>query len=259
MRAALMFVMLAACSPAAGRGDDMPMPGDDAPGPTTDAAIDPPAGTPLDLLDEPALVIVVGDSIAAGYNAANNNAPGGRGYARLVVDNHATYPAYAQNNIRAMAAGVQWRDLSASGANSSEAATAVRNASLPAVTGDVLVLVNVGGNDFNDSVQTMIDANATAQAAQRLRENLADIASRLRTRYEDTAGEHVVIVMNTIHDPTDGTGTIPPQYDDGFCGTIQNPLFTPQLRMQALANLGTRRRHSNPCSATCTRRSSATV
>jgi lysophospholipase L1-like esterase len=233
--ALLIAAAVAGCSPTHRAGDDMPAddtPADDT-GPEPDAGTTPvpdgpTAARPIDALDQPALVIVVGDSIAAGYNASNNNAPGGGGYARRVA------------NALGGAGGTQLRDLAESGANSDEAAARVAGASLPSVAGDVLVLVNVGGNDFNDSIEVMLSPAATAAAAANLRANLADIVTTLRARYEDaSAGAAVVFAIDTIHDPTDGLGTIPPQYDDGFCETIQNPLFTPELRAQALANLGT--------------------
>lgn len=241
MKWMLLVTSLAACSASTRIGGDDG--GDDEAAAIDAGSTDPgpdASGGAFALLDEPSLVIIVGDSIAAGFNAANNNAPGGRGYGRLVVDNHAGYPAFAGRDIRTLAAGVEFRDLAESGANSNDAASKVRNASLPAVTGDVLVLINVGGNDFNDSIQTMLSPQATATAAANLRTNLADIVGRLRTRYEDIgAGKRVVFAIDTIHDPTDGTGSIPQQFDDGFCGTLQNPLFTPQLRMTALENLAT--------------------
>jgi lysophospholipase L1-like esterase len=219
-----------ACSPTHRADDDTPPADDTGPDPADARVVPVPDGpttaAPIDALDQPALVIVVGDSIAAGYNASSNNAPGGGGYARRVAD--------------ALAGGTQLRDLSQSGANSDEAAARVAGASLPSVSGDVLVLLNVGGNDFNDSIEVMLSPAATAAAAANLRANLADIVTTLRARYEDAAaGEAVVFAIDTIHDPTDGLGTIPPQYDDEFCATIQNPLFTPELRAQALENLGT--------------------
>jgi lysophospholipase L1-like esterase len=244
MRSAIVFLLLAAtaCGPPRLGDDDEPS-GDDGP------SVDGPAGTPDDapnaspiaMLDRPLLVIVVGDSIGAGFNASNNNAPGGKGYARLVTDNHPMYPDFADKHIRAIEPAVQFRDLAQSGATSDEAAARVRNSlgSLPVHDGDTLVLISVGGNDFNDSIQTILSPQATAQAAARLRTNLADIVERLRGKYDDGAGRRAVFAIDNIHDPTDGLGTIPPQFTDGFCGTIQNPLFTPQLRQQALVNLAT--------------------
>jgi lysophospholipase L1-like esterase len=234
MKLFMLLLLSPACLAYSSGGDDgpgtnWPLPGDAA----------PPAHHALDDLDHPALVLVVGDSIAAGYNASNNNAPGARGYARLVTDNHPEYPDWATRDIRAIDPDVQFRDLAHSGATSSDAAQAVHQAALPAVDGDVLVLVNVGGNDFNDNVTTMASAQLTAQAAATLRANLADIVATLRARYEDVAaGKRVVFAIDNIHDPTDGTGAVPAQYHDGFCATLANPQLAP-LRPQAIANLAT--------------------
>ena len=46
------------------------------------------------------------------------------------------------------------------------------------------------------------------------------------------------LLIDNVQDSTDGMGTVPAQFQDGFCGTIQNPLFTAPLRARALANLG---------------------
>jgi lysophospholipase L1-like esterase len=226
MRSTLVWlVAAAACSPASGpgpSGDDQPA-GDDVADPPDARRDDPPGpdAAPAPLLDDPALVIVVGDSLAAGYDAAGNNGPGGSGYARRVA-----------NDLP----GVQFRDLAESGATSADAAARVRGAvgGLPAVDGDVLVLVNVGGNDFNDEIAVMISPELTAQAAAELRDNLADVVGELRGKY----GERAVFLIDDIHDPTDGTGSVPPQFDEGFCSTLANPVLQPAAA-QALINLGT--------------------
>jgi len=263
MRAVFLGLALCGCSasppPAAGDGDgdvdgDVDVDGDgdvdvdgDADGDgdvdgDADADADP-AGHPIDRLDDLAMVVIVGDSVAAGYNAAGGNGEGGRGYARLMVTNHADFPAWNGHDLATLYPGVDFRRVADSGATSAETLSNVRHAldgDLPrSVDGDVLVLVNVGGNDFNDSVQTMIfPAQAEATAAD-LRANLAEIIGLFRERYEDhAAGEAVVFLVDNIHDPTDGTGDVPAQFDDGLCEMIHNPMFTDGLRATALENLG---------------------
>lgn len=228
---------------APGTPDGAPATAPDAGGPPPGVDAAPPmVQLPIDRLDQLSLVIVVGDSLAAGYNAPGNNGTGGRGYARLMVTNHADFPAYAGHDLATLYPGVQFRNLAESGATSGDAVNRVKGAlsgSLPAsVPGDVLVLINVGGNDFNDSVATMISTPVTQARAAELRANLAEIIALLRERYDDpAAGKRVEFLVDNIHDSTDGLGTVPPQFDDGFCGTIQNPIFTPDLRALALSNL----------------------
>ena len=106
--------------------------------------------------------------------------------------------------------------------------------------GDVIASINAGGNDFNDSIYTILDPVRTAAVAAQVRANIAEMIRLLRERYEGpAAGKSVLVMVHNLHDPTDGTGRIPAGFDDGFCGTIQHPLFTDGLRAQALANLGT--------------------
>ena len=82
--------------------------------------------------------------------------------------------------------------------------------------------ISAGGNDFNDSVWTMVTTALTEAAAATLRANLAEMTTLLRDRYED-ADTEVFVVYLDIQDPIDGTATIPPQFEDGFCGMLQNP------------------------------------
>jgi lysophospholipase L1-like esterase len=198
----------------------------------------------IDRLDALALVVIVGDSVAAGYNAAGGNGDGGRGYARLMVDNHADFPAWDGHDLSTRYPGVDFRRVAESGTTSSEVLGNVRDAldgDLPrSVDGDVLVLVNVGGNDFNDNVQTMLFPAQTEAAAAELRSNIGAIIDAFREQYEDEgAGKTVAFLVDNIHDPTDGTGDVPDQFEDGFCSMIHNPMFTEGMRETALENLGT--------------------
>ena len=196
------------------------------------------------LPDRIALVIIVGDSVAAGYNAQGLNAAGGHGYARLTVNNHKDFPAYQGHDLATLFPGVDFRSAAKSGATSSDTVGNLKSAlagSLPkSVPGDVVVLINVGGNDFNDSPTVMVSPQLTANAAAKLRQNLAQIVQLLKARYDDPQqGKEVLFLFDNIHDPTDGMGSVPKQFTNGFCKLLANPLFTPQVRQIVLANLAT--------------------
>jgi lysophospholipase L1-like esterase len=204
-----------------------------------DGEAPPPA--PIGELDDLRLYVNIGDSLAAGYNASGRNGDGGHGYARLVLDNHPDYPEYEGHFLRALYADVRFVDVSESGATSSDALENVRSAlrgSLPAsVDGDVLVSLTCGGNDFNDDITTMMLRASTEAAAARLQGNYREIVRLLRERYEDPAAGHAVVFLVTnVHDPTGGTGAIPPGFDEGFCGTINDPRLIP-FRAVAIGNL----------------------
>jgi hypothetical protein len=174
------------------------------------------------------LYINAGDSAAAGYNAAGNNSVGGGGYARLLVTNHADHPQYGAANLTVVAGGVDFHDVSESGAQSGEILENLRDAlddSLPQTThGDVLVTISAGGNDFNDSIWTMVTPIMAEAAAAELEQNLGLMLSEISARYA-VGGKQVHAVLLTIHDPTGGTGSIPGQFDEGFCETLQSPYF----------------------------------
>jgi lysophospholipase L1-like esterase len=224
--------------------DDQVEPAEDgAPDGEEDAAADvpeeegPPPAFPIEGLDDLRLYINIGDSLAAGYNASGLNGSGGKGYARLVLENHPDYPSYAAHSLRALYPDVQFVDISHSGDTSSEALSRVRDATLPAVDGDVLVSLTCGGNDFNNEITVMILRSATEIAAASLQSNYREIFSIIRARYEDTAAGHeVVFLVTNIHDPTGGTGAVPPGLSDGFCGLLSDPRVIP-VRGAAIANL----------------------
>jgi len=211
--------------------------------PDGDDAVDLPADEgpslppPIDELDDLKLYINIGDSLAAGYNADGRNGSGGKGYARLMLENHPDYPTYLGHALRALYPDVQFMDISHSGDTSGDALDAVQGASWPSVDGDVLVSLTCGGNDFNNDITTMILRTVTEAVAANLQSNYREIVGILRSRYENpSAGHTVVFLITNIHDPTGGTGAIPPGYDDGFCSLLNDPRVIP-VRATAIANL----------------------
>jgi len=214
--------------------DDDEVDDDDAAADDDDAADDDTgsAGDDDDTTSNPlsdvSLYINAGDSLAAGYNASGNNSVGGGGYARLMVTNHPAFPQYASATLTVVADGVDFNDVSESGAQSTEILDNLRDAldeSLPQTTpGDVLVTISAGGNDFNDSIWTMVTPFMAEAAADELEQNLGSMLSEIRARYE-VGGKQVHVVLLNIHDPSGGTCTIPAQFDEGFCETLQSPYF----------------------------------
>jgi len=212
------------------------------PPPAVDAGEDPPMTHPIDALDALSLVILIGDSAAAGYNASGRNGEGGRAFGRLMVDNHPAYPSWSSRHLRARWPDLEFRRIAESGATSGDALSNVRDAlsgELPAsVPGDVLVLINVGGNDMNDSILNLIEPTRAAAVTAEVRANVAEMMRLIRERYEDSAaGQRVVFLVDDLYDPTDGTGRIPAEFDDGFCGTMHHPLLVDSIRAMALDNL----------------------
>lgn len=195
----------------------------DAGVPRDGGTIDPLAGTTL--------YLNLGDSIGAGFNAGDE-----RGYAELLCRNHASRPAYAGADFTTRSPGVTCMSRARSGHTSDDVVR--RSDNLPPSGGHTIVTIHVGGNDFNDNITTVISMTATRNAIARWEMNMQTVFDRLREAYDDpNDGQTLTIVLVNIHDPTDGLGTIPPEFDQGFCDTIQSPLFTPMLRMAALANL----------------------
>ncbi len=107
------------------------------------------------------------------------------------------------------------KHIADSGATSAEILENLRSASLPSVSGEVVVTISAGGNDFNDEITTMVFSAYTEAAAAGVRENLAAMIDELRDHYPEAR----IYVMN-IQDPTGGTGTVPAGLDEGFCSFV---------------------------------------
>jgi hypothetical protein len=55
--------------------------------------------------------------------------------------------------------------------------------------------------------------------------------------HDPAAGQEAVVLVSNVYDPTGGLGTIPREFNDGFCETLHHPFLTPAGRMDALGNL----------------------
>jgi lysophospholipase L1-like esterase len=181
----------------------------------------------------------LGDSVGDGYNASPR---GERGFSALVYRNQGAYPAWAGHDLVTGSPGVRYMNRARSGWTTSDVASDLRGAlgELPrGVDGDdTVVTVSAGGNDFNDNIDTILNPGSTDAAAARMVTNITEVLRNLRGRYHDPArGRVLVVLWNNVHDSTDNTGRVPPMYRDGFCRTIQNPLFLDFLRRTALDNL----------------------
>ncbi len=177
-----------------------------------DSGIEPDT-EPESWLTEVGLYLNLGDSLAAGYDAAD-----GGGYAWLLHQNQAGWPDYAGQDLRTLA-DPQVLHLAHSGDTSDEILDTVRSASLPPVNGRVVVTLSAGGNDFNDDLTTMISADATRAVAAEVRSNIGQIMAEVRSAYP---GQEVSFYVLDIQDPTGGTGTIPAGYDEGFCEALRD-------------------------------------
>jgi lysophospholipase L1-like esterase len=185
----------------------------DAPGPGGERR--PDAGLPPLLPQGVTLFINLGDSIAAGYYASS-----GHSYRALLVKNDdALYPAYAGKDLQSRFPGIKLSDLSKSGSTTSGLVQQAQNA--PGnPSGNTLVVISSGGNDFNDDLLAMVDPVKSAAVAQTALANLGKVAARFanKTAYPG----QVTVVMLNVHDPTDGTGNVPLMAGlTGFCTTIQ--------------------------------------
>ena len=191
---------------------DGPAPKLDGPAPTPDGPVKKPdAGTAPVKPTKVTLLVNIGDSHAAGYYATSGNSY----KALLVKNNNLLYPAYKGKDLSTLFPGIKVVDKSKSGAKTSAILKQAKSVS-GNLLGNTLVVMSAGGNDFNESVATMLMPAAIAQKATG---NLKQIAAHFANtaKFPGT----VTLVMLNIYDPTDGMGNIPNKGGlSGFCKTI---------------------------------------
>ena len=184
----------------------------DGPSVTPDGpAKKPDATVPTIKLSKITLLVNLGDSLAAGYYATSGNSY----KALLVKNNNLLYPTHAGKDLSTLFPGLKVVDKSKSGAKTSEILKQAQSVS-GNLTGNTLVLISAGGNDFNESMATMLFPLPVAQKATA---NLKQIATHFanKAKFPGT----VTMVMLNIYDPTDGMGNIPNTGGlTGFCKTI---------------------------------------
>ena len=234
------LLLLAACSGGSSSSQDSRPPADrssteglkfadqtvahDKAGPTLDKAVTdgpkkkldgpikkPDATVPTVKLSKITLLVNLGDSHAAGYYATSGNSY----KALLVKNNDLLYPTHKGKDLSTLFPGLKVTDKSKSGAKTDEILKQAKSVS-GNFTGNTLVLISAGGNDFNDSLATMLMPLPVAQKATA---NLKQIAAHFanKSKFPGT----VTMVMLNIYDPTDGMGSIPNKGGlSGFCKTI---------------------------------------
>jgi hypothetical protein len=195
---------------------------------------------PSTLLRSPSYLLVLGDGVAGGQNASGGNQVGGKGYARLLVNNHPDYPAWVGHDLSTQFPAIQLLDLTSDGSTITRTrADLERSISLsmiPAfIQGDLVVLIHAGGLDFLADVATLTDAATVQQVAASARMQLASMIALLQVRYEKP-GHAVIVLVDNIVDPTDGTGAIASTFQSGSCTVLQRAPGKAAPR-QVLANL----------------------
>jgi lysophospholipase L1-like esterase len=199
----------------------------------------PPGPFPAAMVNRVHLHLNLGDSVGEGYNASPRSE---RGFGPLVYRNHEAYPAWAGHDLVSRSPTARYVNRAHSGWTTANVASDLRDALRDLPRGgdgdDTVVTVSAGGNDFNDDLATILNPGTTDAVAARVAMNITEVLRNLRGRYHDPArGRVLVVLWNNVHDSTDDTGRVPPMFRDGFCRTIQNPLFLDFLRRTALDNL----------------------
>ena len=171
----------------------------------------PPPGLPSNLT----MYVNIGDSVAVGYPSSSANA-----YKGLLMQNDDTkYATWKGKDLKTKYPKIYMVDKAQFGALSSQlpaqAAAAGGNPS-----GDTLVIISIGGNDFAGAIiQLSMNANAGTTLAKQVTANIekALLPFADKTKYP---GKLAVVLM-TFHDPTDGAGKIPNVTGlTGFCQAV---------------------------------------
>ena len=179
------------------------------------------------------LFVNLGDSLAAGYYAGS-----GLSYKALLVKNNDTlYPQFKGKDLSSLfPTNLKVVDKSKSGAVTKEILAQAK--AVPGnPSGNTLVVISAGGNDFNDKIPTMTLALQTIAAGNQAAANLKALYQLFANKSKYPG--KVTIAQLTIYDSTDGKGSIPQISGlTGFCKTIQGALGL-LLGPVAITNLGT--------------------
>ena len=204
----------------------------DGDGSDDDTGDDDSTPPPPHALADVELYINLGDSLAAGYYATS-----GLSYkALLLQNNNALYPKYKGKDLKSLFPSLKVLDKSKSGAVTKEILAQGKSIS-GNPSGNTLVVISAGGNDFNNKLATMTLAPQTIAAANSAAGNLKSLYQHFgnKTKFPGK----VTIAQLTIYDSTDGKGTIPKISGlTGFCKTIQGTLGV-LFGSVVVANLGT--------------------
>ena len=157
----------------------------------------------------------IGDSVAVGYPSTATMA-----YKGLLVQNDdTTYPSWKSKDLKNKYPNIKLVDQAKFGALSKElAGQATAVGGNP--SGDTLVIISIGGNDFAGAIiQLSLDAKAGTTLAKQV---TANIDTALKTFADKTKYPgKVAVVLMTFHDPTDGAGKLPNVKGlTGFCQAI---------------------------------------
>ena len=160
--------------------------------------------------------INMGDSIAVGVGATS-----GYAYKELLMQNNDTkYPAYKGKDLKSKFPGVKIVDTAVGGAMSSGLATQVTSLT-GNQTGDTVVVISIGGNDFAANLINIVMDPASTNT---LGASVTTSLKAVMTHFNDAKlyPKKPMVLLFLVHDPTDGMGNIPAISGlVGFCTMIQ--------------------------------------
>ena len=159
----------------------------------------PPPGLPTNLT----MYVNIGDSVAVGYPSTSSQA-----YKGLLMQNDDTkYPTWKGKDLKTRYSKIYLVDKAQFGALSSQlAAQTAAVGGNP--SGDTLVILSIGGNDFAGAIINLsLNANAGTALAKTVTGNIDKALAVFadKTKYPGK----VQVVLMAFHDPTDGAGKIP--------------------------------------------------
>ncbi len=173
------------------------------PGPTLDPDVD--SYLPPEFADAmPERVVFLGDSITAGYGLNNDD----NSYVSLLLENNDNkWPDHGESDLAARFAGLDVLDVSVPGATTGSLMAGqlprVETSWGTEVSGEVMVVITIGGNDLTDALFSGGNAD---QAADQALDNIESIVDFFHdpARFPDGAW----VYITNVYEPTDGVGQV---------------------------------------------------
>jgi lysophospholipase L1-like esterase len=155
--------------------------------------------------------VALGDSMTiSDYPAVDAESLYGRGYndlgagALLFRNNDELFPEFRGRDLSSRIENISFLDLATDGATLPTVESQLDN--LPESAR--IITLTVGGNDLLSAYWSARSTGDLSTAVDRIRTGYERQVSRLRR-----ASTEALIILNTVYDPTDGTGTLPGSED----------------------------------------------
>ncbi|MFA6209993.1 MAG: SGNH/GDSL hydrolase family protein [Candidatus Obscuribacterales bacterium] len=174
------------------------------------------------------LYLALGDSMSIDFYPAADAGRDGRGgretigAAALFYENDSQlFPDFTGRDLKTLIAAIQIKNLTFDGATTVDLLEQERLKNVPRFDGKTLVTLTIGGNDLLQVMGRKARGEQVdlARSIDDISKRYKEVLTAIRKKVPNS-----VIILNTVYDPTDGTGILP----------TSSPLFESELPIKYL-------------------------